>query len=319
MKIISLIFALSIFSFLATNLAWASESSQNILPTQVITATVNQVTNVLTETYVYPEVAKEIETFLKTQLSAGRYNSHSQRELIAKLQTDLRSTSKDGHLELLLAEDSVDRTSVVVRRTKSQNKIHTEVISGARNGEKIGYLQINTFSGDPETEGHLINAMESVSSTDSLIIDLRENGGGSPNFVALLSSYFVENDTQLWSVIDRNGNQALEVRSQDNQNKFDGDLCILTSKKTYSAAEAFAYTLKHLSRASIVGEETGGGAHLVDMIRVNDEIDMRVPVLRAYNHITESNWEGVGVIPTLKVKASDAKIAAVNLLNGNTE
>lgn len=286
------------------------------MTSDVITSTLNQVSEVLSENYVYPEIAIKMQAFLNQQMLAGKYkNSHTQRELITEIQADLRDISKDGHIGLLLTEDSVDHTSNVLPRTKSQNNIRADVISGNLSGEKIGYLQINTFSGDPETKGRLIKAMESVANSDSLIIDLRENGGGAPNFVALLSSYFLEDDTQLWSIFDRKGNQVLEVRSQDNQKKFTGDLCILTSNKTYSAAEAFAYTLKHLGRASIVGEATGGGAHLIDTMRVNDAINIRIPVVRAYNHITGSNWEGTGVIPTLKVKASDAKITAIAFLN----
>ena len=91
----------------------------------------------------------------------------------------------------------------------------------------------------------------------------------------------------------------------------------LLAIKTYSAAEAFAYTLKHLGRACVVGEATGGGAHLVEMQRVNDEVDIRVPVLRAYNPITKSNWEGKGVIPTISVEASKAKSVAISHLERN--
>lgn len=82
---------------------------------------------------------------------------------------------------------------------------------------------------------------------------------------------------------------------------FAGKLCILTSIKTYSAAEAFAYTLKHSARAVIIGEATGGGAHLVNMLDVNDQIAVRMPVARAYSPITKANWEGSGVIPDISV------------------
>lgn len=318
MKILSLIFALSVFSLVTSNLVHASESTQALLPTDVITTTVSQVSEVLNENYVYPEIATKMQAFLNQQMLAGSYkSSRTQRELTTRIQSDLRDVSSDGHISLLLAEDSVDRTSHVLPKTKSQKKIHTEIILGNGSGEKIGYLQLNTFSGDSETRDRLIKAMENIANSDSLIIDLRENRGGDPNLVALLSSYFLKDDTQLWSIIDRNGDQVIEVRSEENQNKFAGALCILTSYKTYSAAEAFAYTLKHLGRACIAGEASGGGAHLVEMKRVNDAIDIRIPVVRAHNHITGSNWEGVGVIPTLKVKASDAKMAAIEFLNNN--
>lgn len=319
MKILPLIFALSIASFGTFNFAQASESLQDALPTNVIITTVNQVAEVLNENYVYPEIATQMQEHLNQQVSAGEYdNSHSLRELITSIESDLRKVSGDGHIDLLLAEDSVDRTSPVLSITKSQEKIHAEIFSENGNDMKIGYLQINTFSGNLQTEDQLVQAMKRVADTDSLIIDLRKNGGGDPKLVALLSSYFLEADTLLWSILDRNGDQILEVRSQGNTNRFTGDLCILISYETYSAAEAFAYTLKHLGRACIVGAASGGGAHLIDMMRVNDVIDFRIPVVRAYNYITKSNWEGVGVIPTIKVEASEAKTAAIEyLINTN--
>ena len=118
----------------------------------------------------------------------------------------------------------------------------------------------------------------------------------------------------LWSIIDRDSNSVLDVQSSNSIYRYAGHVCILTSRKTYSAAEAFSYTLKHLDRACIVGENTGGGAHLVDMMRVNDEIDIRMPVVRAYNPITKSNWEGIGVAPTLKTRATNADKAAIKYL-----
>lgn len=294
----------------------ASEGKDEGLPEATIKKTVREISAVLIENYVYPETATEMQSFLQRQLLDGAYSdSRSQRELIDAIQSDLIQVSKDGHIGLLLAADSVDRTSTVRPINASRDTIHVEVLSS--NGTSIGYMAINTFSGDPTTKGHLIGAMERVASTDALVIDLRENGGGDPNFVALLSSYFLENDTSLWSIVDRQGKPVLEVRSKARQNKYEGELIILTSVKTYSAAEAFAYTLKHLDRAVIVGEATGGGAHLIDMIRVSDTIDMRVPVVRAYNHITESNWEGVGVIPDIEVRASEAKSIAIELLSEN--
>ncbi|RBP48566.1 S41 family peptidase [Arenicella xantha] len=319
MKILSVACATLLFCVMTIGASNASESSQTRLPTEVISSTITQVSELLTENYVYPQVAAQMRDFLNQQLLAGNYkNSHSLRELISLIESDLQKVSSDGHINLMLAEDSTDRTSNVLPKTKSRKLITAEIISTSSDGRNIGYLKINSFSGHPETKDLLISAMKSIANSDSLIIDLRENGGGDPNLVALLSSYFVEDGTPLWNIIDRNGNPTLEVISPANQEKFMGQLCILTSYKTYSAAEAFAYTLKHLDRAYIVGEATGGGAHLIDTKRVNDAIDMRVPVVRAYNPITKSNWEGRGVIPALTVKALHAKSAAIAYLHGET-
>jgi hypothetical protein len=81
---------------------------------------------------------------------------------------------------------------------------------------------------------------------------------------------------------------------------------VLTSKRTFSAAEEFTYNLKTLKRATIVGETTGGGAHPGGTQVATDRFTVWVPQGRAINPITNTNWEGTGVEPDIKVAASDA-------------
>jgi len=276
--------------------------------------TVNQVLSVLDQNYVYPNVAAKMRTFVSKQLSNGIYNdSISRKALIEKLQIDLRGVSQDGHLSLHLATETNDRTSVVRPISDIDREVRFNIIADD-DKQDIGYLGFNRFMGDEQTKHALINAMNELTNTKALIIDLRENIGGDPNLVAFLSSYFVDQGTILWSIIDRDSKSILDVASTEPANRYTGNLCILTSQKTYSAAEAFSYTLKHLGRACIVGETTGGGGHLVDMMRVNDDIDIRIPVVRVYNPITKLNWEGVGVVPTIETNASEAQEVAITHL-----
>ena len=78
---------------------------------------------------------------------------------------------------------------------------------------------------------------------------------------------------------------------------------VLTSKRTFSAAEEFTYNLKSLKRATIVGETTGGGAHPGGMQKVHEHFGVFVPSGRAINPITKTNWEGTGVAPDVPVAA----------------
>ena len=81
---------------------------------------------------------------------------------------------------------------------------------------------------------------------------------------------------------------------------------VLTSRRTFSAAEEFSYDLKSLKRAILIGETTGGGAHTVAPHRLNDHFYIMVPFGRFVNAITRSDWEGTGVEPDIKVAAADA-------------
>ena len=86
----------------------------------------------------------------------------------------------------------------------------------------------------------------------------------------------------------------------------DKPVFVLTSKRTFSGAEEFAYNLKNLKRATIIGETTGGGAHPVSGHRIDDHFIIGVPFARAINPISKTNWEGTGVEPDVKAPASEA-------------
>src|SRR5262249_22574655 len=81
---------------------------------------------------------------------------------------------------------------------------------------------------------------------------------------------------------------------------------VLTSARTFSGAEEFAYNLQSRKRATIVGETTGGGAHPGGVRPINDHFAMFVPTGRAINPVTGTNWEGTGVKPDVAVRADEA-------------
>jgi uncharacterized protein (TIGR02145 family) len=88
---------------------------------------------------------------------------------------------------------------------------------------------------------------------------------------------------------------------------------VLTAKRTFSGAEEFSYNLKHLKRATIVGEFTGGGAHPVRGERIDERFSIGVPEARPINAVTKTNWEGTGVEPDVQVPAADALATAQKL------
>jgi retinol-binding protein 3 len=85
---------------------------------------------------------------------------------------------------------------------------------------------------------------------------------------------------------------------------------VLTSNRTFSAAEEFTYNLQNLQRATIVGETTGGGAHPGSVRRITDRFGIWLPNGRAINPITRTNWEGTGIEPHIKVPAEQALTSA---------
>jgi C-terminal processing protease CtpA/Prc len=74
----------------------------------------------------------------------------------------------------------------------------------------------------------------------------------------------------------------------------------------FSTAELFSYDLKNLKRATLIGETTGGGAHVVAPHRLGDHFFIEVPFGGFANPITGIDWEGAGVEPDVGVAQADA-------------
>ena len=177
----------------------------------------------------------------------------------------------------------------------------------------IGYLEFRGFF-DPELGAEtLAAAMNFLSSTDALIIDLRGNGGGSPEMVALVCSYlFGPEPVHLNDLYWREGNRTdefwtrKEVAGKRYLNK---DVYVLTSKRTFSGAEEFTYNLKNLKRATIIGETTGGGAHPGGVFESTNTSVCSCP-LAAPSVQSPNQLGGTGVKPDIEVPADQALLVA---------
>jgi Periplasmic protease len=184
--------------------------------------------------------------------------------------------------------------------------------------DNVGYVKFDGFMDVDVCAQTVAAAMTFVAGTKALIIDLRQNGGGSPAMVALVSSYLFDHRTHLNDIWTRRTGATEEFWTRDTVagRRFGGTkpVYVLTSARTFSGGEEFVNDLKVLRRATIVGETTGGGAHPVRGRRVDEHFMMGVPYARAVNPVTHTNWEGVGVTPDVKVPAAAALDTAVKLI-----
>lgn len=279
----------------------------------------------LNENYIFPEVAKKMSESIQLKLKQGDYTSiQDPQEFSNVLTTDLVAISKDKHIrvsfdpriveeqqEAVSAEDSIAYLNSYINGLRQANFGFKEIkiLDG-----NIGYLDLRSFS-DVEYAGETaVAAMNFLSNTDAMIIDLRFNGGGSPAMIQLITSYlFKSNPIHLnsfyWRPSDEKS-QTWTLPHVPGKRSPDTPVYVLTSRSTFSAAEEFSYNLKNLERATLVGETTGGGAHPGGPVRVTDRFTVWVPIGRAINPITNTNWEGTGVTPHIEVSAGKALEAA---------
>jgi hypothetical protein len=261
--------------------------------------------------YVFPDVAARMISALKEAERAGRYRSIVQTGAFAdSLTAHLQAVSKDRHFRV------IDRARP--RPTpppQSGNRPPQTMLTFERLSDNIGYIKLFGFPPRDRLAPDLDRAMAELASTDALIIDLRENGGGSPEGVMYLAGYLLKQRTLVARIYSRPTDSTTEMWSLEVEGpRYDKDVYILTSRRTFSAAEAAAYHLKHLGRAQIVGDTTGGGAHRVSGINLPHNLAVMMPQTRPINVVTGGDWEGVGVIPDHPVATAQALETAHTLI-----
>ena len=266
--------------------------------------------------YVISESIPQIKTSLDDiTLQQAVSKATSQTQLAEVLTQHLQQFDKHFNVQYRPKSQTADSKSVATTSKKESwfNRL-------ARNN--AGFRQVSIMPGnvgvvefwgfaslDAFTKKKIHAAMTMLEDVDALIIDLRENGGGSGETVSWLTSYFTDGRIHL---------NSFYTRYTDTQSRFYTDetvtshtlqsvpIYILIGPKTFSAAEEFAYNLKHLKRATVIGMPSKGGANPWAWFSLNDEFRIGIPTTKAINPITKTNWEGKGVQPHVKVKASQA-------------
>jgi retinol-binding protein 3 len=282
----------------------------------------------LTEYYVYPEVAQKMNEAMMAHQKRGEYDAMTDGGTFAgRLTKDLRDVSHDRHLRVdyspfKLPPDRDGPSALDMERMKTRMEHDNcgfekvEILQG-----NIGYVKFNMFAAPTVCGRTVAAAMDFVAHTDAVIFDLRDNGGGDPQMVALIATYLFDGKEHLNDLYDRKSDKTTQFWTQPSVpgTKVGAKpVYLLTSSRTFSGAEEFSYDLKNLKRATIVGETTGGGAHPVRGMRVDDHFMVGVPFARAVNPISKTDWEGKGVEPDVPAKAADAletaqKLAEVKL------
>ncbi|MEJ2004117.1 MAG: S41 family peptidase, partial [Cyclobacteriaceae bacterium] len=221
------------------------------------TTVVERINDLMTSYYVFPDIARETAAHLNACLDAGLFDQISSTEELAdRLTAEVQSVNHDKHMRVFPKDRS------------RNNAYHRPANGGFANAEildtSIGYIDMRAFVdiryGVPAAD----SIMQMVANTDALIIDLRKNGGGSPEMVQYLCSYFFTERTHLNSLYWRQGNRTQEFWTLENVNgekRPEIPLYILTSSYTFSGAEEFCYNMQTRERAMLIGETTGGGAN----------------------------------------------------------
>jgi len=296
------------------------------LDTEFRAEVVNQIVELITTQHVSPAVAKLCAEHIQSRHQSGAYaHITSPYDFASMLTRDLHSIQDDNHLRVeagpgdpFIQGDSIEarRRMQETFRRENYGFHRIEFLDGM-----IGYLDLRSFAPTVVAGEVAVAAMRLLAETQAVIIDLRFNTGGSGDMVTLLASYFFDEPTHLCS-FEMRGQET--IRQAWTQAHLPGPrmattpLFILTSRRTGSAAEGFAYELKHLGRAMVIGETTSGGGHTCTTTRIANTFNVVVPSGRPVHPVTGTGWEADGVKPHLALPAnlalSHARLEALKAL-----
>jgi hypothetical protein len=276
--------------------------------------------------YVFPDIAVQICIRLQKHMEDGEYSDITEGEFFAlALTMHMQEVNQDKHLQVRwYPEPLPDHEGPMSQNQAWLDEWHQKAKIdnyGLHKVERlpgnVGYLDIREFY-FPSWDGDTATAaMNFLANTSILIVNLRKCRGGDPDMVALISSYlFGGKRTHLNSFNWRNQDvteQYWTLPYIPGKHFDDKPVYVLTSKDTFSGGEEFAYNLKTRQRAILVGETTGGGAHIGSSYRLHSHFDVFIPVGRPINPVTGANWEGCGVTPDIPEPSDQAFKVAYNM------
>ena len=138
----------------------------------------------------------------------------------------------------------------------TRKKITTNPVIAEKLDNNIGYLEVTSF--DENTAENFKSKYEELKAQgiDSLIIDLRNNGGGLVEEALKIADYIVPKGKELLVTVDKDGKEKVEKSKEDVL--IDMPIVVLVNKNSASSSEILAGALKDLNEATIVGTTTYG-------------------------------------------------------------
>lgn len=302
---------------LALSLAFASQAVGQV-PTLKPRESVDRIAGAIQSEFYDEAKGAKIAAELRAEAGRGTYDKLTDpRDFAGALTARLRPL--DGHFSVTWSPqaDAAPAGPAVRRDPAAFAEQDRRANYGFRAVEvlpgNVGRVDMRYFADftpeDPAARKAADAALATIAGTDAVIFDLRDNGGGSPAMVGYLVGHFVPDGADIYNSFKMRGEPAASEKPTvpiTVPRRLNTPLYVLTSARTGSAAESFAYTLQSAGRATIVGEASGGGANPGGPRSVGDGLRVFISNGSPTNPITKKNWEGTGVIPDVAVASPQA-------------
>ncbi|MCI8640337.1 MAG: S41 family peptidase [Clostridia bacterium] len=185
-------------------------------------------------------------------------------------------------------------TFEITRKKVKVNQVEGKVLT-----DDIGYIEFTSF--DETTAVDFKAKYEELKNKgiNSLIIDLRNNGGGIVDEALDIADYMTDKDSVLLYEVDKNGKET--VKKSENEPIINLPIIILTNENTASASEILAGALKDLGKAKIVGTTTFGKGVIQQILQLSDGSGLKVTI-EEYQTPNRNKINKIGIEPDEKVE-----------------
>ena len=288
--------------------------------------TLLQIAEQLRDGYIYEAKGEALATRLEVAAKDDRFAVADRLpDFVAQLNEYLFELSDDRHLRVIYDDSLEPRTRRgVVHGGGGHGPAGRQVDVAYRGNDpadfgfaavemlegNIGYVDLRGFSDEPASKAAADSAMTAIAGAAALVIDVGRNGGGGPFMVRYLSGFLFAEPTHLASTDMRGMDGPLERWTLHDGRPTDAfvdvPVYILTSRRTFSAAESFTFGLETTGRVTIVGERTGGGGHFGGLVALDGGLRVFIPRGRTYDPRTGKGWEAEGIQPDIEVPYDEA-------------
>lgn len=212
-------------------------------------------------------------------------------------------------------EEGTTVTIEVLRGTETKKyelkreKVKVNQVEGKVLSNNIGYINFTSF--DETTADDFKAKFEELNKQGikSLIIDLRNNGGGIVDQALQIADYVADKDSVLLYEVDKNNKETVKKAKTDPI--INMPIIILTNENTASASEILAGALKDLGKAKTVGTTTYGKGVIQQILKLSDGSGLKVTI-EEYLTPNRNKIHKIGITPDEEVKLPDS---VKNVLN----
>ncbi len=184
----------------------------------------------------------------------------------------------------------------------TRQRVETNPISSKSLNNNIGYIKLPSF--DTDSSKRLKEKIDDLISkgAKSLILDLRNNGGGIVDEANKIADLFLDKGKTIMTTKDNKGKE--ETEKTKSKIEYDFPIIVLTNENTASASEILTAALKDNSRAKVIGTKTFGKGVIQTVITLLDGSGLKITTAEYFTpNGTEINKKGIS--PDIEIKLPD--------------